>query len=66
VTTDTHATIEELLEAVFFMQSDPRLYKEDQQDKPVSCHHELITSQLPSSKDLSMEAEEYLLLGAVT
>jgi hypothetical protein len=26
--TDTHATIEELLEAVFFVRSVPRLYKE--------------------------------------
>jgi hypothetical protein len=29
-TTDTHATIEEILEAVFFVRSLPRLYNEDQ------------------------------------
>jgi hypothetical protein len=28
--TDTHATIEELLEAVFTMRSVPRLYNEEQ------------------------------------
>jgi hypothetical protein len=35
-----HTTIVELLEALFSMQSDPRLYNKDQQGKPGSFHHE--------------------------
>jgi hypothetical protein len=36
VATDTHATIEELLEAVFSVRSLPRLYNEDQLPSAVS------------------------------
>jgi hypothetical protein len=41
-----HATIEELLEAVFSMQSVPRLYSEDQWEKLVS--RKLAVSSLES------------------
>jgi hypothetical protein len=34
--------------------------------EPASGRHELVTSQPPSSKGVSMQAEEYPLLGAVT
>jgi hypothetical protein len=30
-----HATIEELLEAVFYLQPEPRLYNEDQLPEPM-------------------------------
>jgi hypothetical protein len=39
---DTHTIIEQLLKAVFSMQSVPKLYNENQQGKLVSC--ETVTS----------------------
>jgi hypothetical protein len=41
------------------MQSHPRLYNEDQYGK-------LVVSQLSSSEDMSMEAEEYPFSKAIT
>jgi hypothetical protein len=44
VAMNTHATIEEPWEAVFYMRSVPRLYNEDQGDKLVSYESEVIVS----------------------
>jgi hypothetical protein len=62
--TNTHATIKELLEAVFFMQSLPNLYDKDQGDQD----RQLIQKSWPvvSHALLCMEAEESPSLGATT
>jgi hypothetical protein len=66
-----YATIEELLEAVFSVQSLPRLYNEIQllyESKVWS--RQLVSSngvrQLPACKDRSPEAEEHPPLEALT
>jgi hypothetical protein len=64
-----HTTIEELLEAVFSLRSVPRLYSEDHWEKLASHGWELQSlgvSQLPASKDVSTELDQFPLLGAVT
>jgi hypothetical protein len=63
---DMRATVQELLEAVFSMQSALRLYSKGEWGKRVSCPHEFVMRQSPAGKDVSTEAEDYLLLGAVT
>lgn len=55
-----HATMEQLLDAVFSMQSMPMLHIED------TTRVNRVVSQSPTSKDVSMEAGEYPLLGAAT
>jgi hypothetical protein len=53
VATDTHATVEVLLETVFYTQSVQRGYKEDNLSKNSS-----VGSESPFREDLSTEAEE--------
>jgi hypothetical protein len=60
------ATIEELLEAVFSMQSMPRLYSKSRPGNSVSCRHELVATQLPFSENMNTEAEEPPWLAAIT
>jgi hypothetical protein len=55
-----HATMEELLDAVFSMQSMPVLHIED------TSRVDRVVSHSPTSKDVTMEAGEYPLLGAIT
>jgi hypothetical protein len=43
----------------------PRLYDDDQRDKPVICSLEPVARQSQSSKDGNTGAEEYPLLGVV-
>jgi hypothetical protein len=43
--TNTPTTIEEWWEGVFSVQSMPRLYNEDQQDKLVTSHEQCVQSQ---------------------
>jgi hypothetical protein len=50
-----HTTIEELLEAVYSVQSDLRLYSEDERE--MWFIHELTATQLPYSEDVSTEIE---------
>jgi hypothetical protein len=57
-TTDTHATMKELLEAVFSVQSVPRLYNEDQK--------RLGVRRPPACEDMSPKEEERPLLEDVT
>jgi hypothetical protein len=52
--------MEQLLDAVFSMQSMPMLHIED------TTRVNRVVSQSPTSKDVSMEAGEYPLLGAAT
>jgi hypothetical protein len=52
-------TIEKLWEVMYFVWPVPRLCNEDQRAK-------LAVSQLPASKAVSMEVEEFLLLEATS
>jgi hypothetical protein len=61
---DMPATIEELLEAVFSVQYNLRIYSESEWEKWFI--HELIASQLPYSENVSTEVEESPWLAAVT
>jgi hypothetical protein len=45
VGTDMHATIKEPLEAMFSVQSMPRLYSKDKRKKLVMCHESEASSQ---------------------
>lgn len=58
--TDTHATTEEMLEAAFSAHSMPWSYNKNLQGSQFS--HERVLRQSSASKNMSMEAEEYLLL----
>jgi hypothetical protein len=65
--TDTLATTEELLEAVFSVRSVPRLYKEDQLSLQVSRRTQLEEEEVgvrrpPACEDVSPEAEGFPLL----
>jgi hypothetical protein len=59
------ATIEEFLEAVFFMWSTQRLYDEDTSPVSRSWVGSWQLRQLPTNKDMNVVAEEYTLLGAI-
>jgi hypothetical protein len=55
--------MEELL-GMIILCSPCRIYIGSTQ--AASCRHELVVGQSPAGKDVSTEAEEYPLLGAVT
>lgn len=55
-----HATMKELLDAVFSMQFMPMLHIED------TSRVNRVVSQSPTSKDVTMEAGEYPLWGTAT
>jgi hypothetical protein len=61
---DTHATIEEWLEAVFSVQFVLRPYGEDLWEKLASHGHELC--HLSATSDISVELSQLPLLGAIT
>jgi hypothetical protein len=58
------ATAKRLLEMMFSLWSDLRLYTEGERVSQFS--HESVASQLPSSEGVSMDAEEHPLLLAIT
>jgi hypothetical protein len=64
--TDTHATTEELSEALFSVRSVPRLYNEDQlplrESLEMTEEYEVDVGWPPACEDVSPEAEESPLL----
>jgi hypothetical protein len=67
--TDEHATMEELLEAVFSERSVPRIYNEKQlrlrEGLETAVRGVGVMRQSPASKNVSTEAEEATALEAV-
>jgi hypothetical protein len=63
--TDTHATTEDLLEAVFSVRPVPRLYNEDQPPLPVSTSRESVSRQRVCRQSVESCRNWWLRLGTV-